>query len=1038
MDGLPRTILFGAFSAFSSLGILCCGDESPASYPADPFPALKDLKPPVLMRKNAEVKVDKNGNYLVDGKPRFLVGAQVGEGGLKQECLPTPGYGPDLKWLYEDVPVYENAQRAGLDTIGYYTSDGWIKDSISKDFKSMRASKEDEAMLDRLITGAKLPLYVDYSIMPSWHGALATPSGLAKFKIPAEALNAGGYDKESNHWVPYSATHPEGRKLYRLMWQDGARQIVRDGADVLFYELFNESAYDDPSPYNRGLFVQRLKARYGVVESLNKTWRTHYKSFEEVGSFKSRSDNPALLVEWCKFMEDCFVDLCSEGIKDIKEIDKRPDLAFCVQALGMDFYRVIPNSNVNLYKLSKILNCTSTPTGGGIGGTGMTVEPARSIDATFSVDLPEGMIMRHFLLAISDGKPIHDGEAYIGAHRKGIDNHMWLQLARGGNAAYAFQWGKRGWDKLWWSTKDPNGQAVEGRTPEGGRKMAEIMPYKILNPYAAQTKDLLGLMDFKTDLYKVDDIFVPRENRQPASIAVLLSFPTERYSQASGNPAHNEIKSYAAALEFAHYPIDVLPEEMLSTKLGTYKVLVAGGVENIYPESVKPLKDFVAGGGILVLGCEAMSLDEYGNPADWGGLLDLNLGAKASGVSASELSLSISQSPLLPGKLKAKLYRAASPSASWEALGSANGAPLLFRKAFGKGFIYWIDAKMPEYGLSSLLYGILDKAGIAPSCTVVRSSDGQLSPNLEIQKFSTKDFTGYFIYNWDKCPKLVKFSSPETLLGKSLVDPVSFKSFPISDGQAALCLGPLDKAVLICGSPAGLEHRFGKLAAANPAVEYESLKELAKAASSAKVFKFPVDEAKTVPLDLKPFANRGFEDSIAHDGKGGWTDQGENCLRGVESIWGRQVFCGVPFDIIRYDMNAGNACIVMSSKNIINAPEKVAGIPVGEKVKAIYFLQTTAWTKTGEQAMSYVLHHPDGSTTTVPVVCGVAIDDWWFSGEHSIMKDAHIAWRNSENKGFYAWRWENPAPEKQIDSIDIVSANGDPIPIVIAITIEKL
>jgi len=222
------------------------------------------------------------------------------------ECLPTPGYGADLKWLYEDVPVYENAQRAGLDSVSYFTSDAWIKE-IWKDFKSMRTSPEDEAMLERLVRGAKLPLYVDYSCMPYWHGILATPANLKKFKIPDEAINSGGYEKEGNHWVPYSAMHPEGRKLYRMMWQAGAKQVVEDGADALFYELFNEAAYDDPSPYNRGLFVSRLKAKYGSVDALNKVWRTSYKSFEEVAAFKSRSENPALFVEWCKFMEDCFV-----------------------------------------------------------------------------------------------------------------------------------------------------------------------------------------------------------------------------------------------------------------------------------------------------------------------------------------------------------------------------------------------------------------------------------------------------------------------------------------------------------------------------------------------------------------------------------------------------------------------------------------------------------------------------------------------------------------------------------------------------------
>ncbi len=1019
--------------------------EEPSPSVKDPFPPSSEVKPPIRMDRDAVVTVDKDGNYVVNGKIRFLVGAQLGEGGLKNEYLPTPGYDASLKWLYEDVPDYERAQRVGLDSLSFFTNESWIRSSgIVKDFTDMRTVPEEDAWLDRFIADSKLPLYVDYSCMPYWHGLLATKPYLEKKAIPLEALNVGGYEKEANHWVPYSVTHPEGRKLYRLMWEDGARRVLAKGGKALFYELFNEPAYDDPSDYNRALFAERMKAKYGGIEKLNKDWRSDYKSFEDIAKFKNRSDTPGLYVEWCKFMEDSFVDNCAEGVKAIKAVDTRPETLFCVQVLGGENYRVIPPTNVNLFKLSKILNCGSSCTGGGIVGAGMTVEPVHAIDATIDQRLVEGVAHRHFLRAINDGKPIHDGEAYIGTTRKSLMSALWLQLARGGNAAYLFHWSKRGWDRAW-PTPDTSGTpAVEGRTAAGGRRVAELFPYKFLNPYAMKTEELLGTLDFKRELYKVDDIFVPRQNRPKADVAVLLSYPTERYSQAAGNPAHNEILGYTAALEFSHYPIDVLPEEMIvEGKLSNYKVLVAAGVENVYPESVPGIRSFVENGGTLVLGGEAMTLDEHGNPVDWSGMLDLGVGAKVKSSPLGNVTLTFPQAAEIPGAIHAKEYRTATPGPEWKAVGSIGEKNVMFRKSVGKGCVYWLNCRMPEYAAAAVLGGIMRPMGIVPTCDVVNVSNNELAANVETHRRVAGAFAGYFLYNWDKFPKLVRFSCAELRAGQTACLPLDGAAPAASDGWVTLCLPPADKVVVVCGPAGELEKRFGKLqgvdAVAVKAV-YGKLKTATAAAEGAaekgKAFTFPVDESKCVPLNMKNVANRHFEDSVAGDGKGGWTDQGENSLRGVE--WGRQNYCGVPFDIIRWDENAGNACIVLASKNMRGVPEKVSGIPVGEKVKAIYFLHATAWTKGGEAAMNYVLNHPDGSTTTIPVKCGEGVGDWWLGNEtNNANKGCKVAWRNSENKGFYAWRWQNPTPEKMVDTIDIVSANGDPIPVVIGITIER-
>lgn len=196
-------------------------------------------------------------------------------------------------------------------------------------------------------------------------------------------------------------------------------------------------------------------------------------------------------------------------------------------------------------------------------------------------------------------------------------------------------------------------------------------------------------------------------------------------------------------------------------------------------------------------------------------------------------------------------------------------------------------------------------------------------------------------------------------------------------------------------------------------------------------------------LDLRPFANRGFRDGVAGDGRGGWTDQGENSLEGEE--WGRQVYRGVPFEIIRPDMNGDNGVIVLGSRNMGNLPDRVEGIPVGdggaEKVAKLFFLHDTAWSENGALAFSYVLRHPDGSKTEIPIRVGKEVSDWWVStvqGNRGRDLNPHtkLAWKNFRGHGLWAYEWVNPDPDKPVASIDIVSANKHPVPIVVAITAE--
>lgn len=103
------------------------------------------------------------------------------------------------------------------------------------------------------------------------------------------------------------------------------------------------------------------------------------------------------------------------------------------------------------------------------------------------------------------------------------------------------------------------------------------------------------------------------------------------------------------------------------------------------------------------------------------------------------------------------------------------------------------------------------------------------------------------------------------------------RALPVRNGRALLLLEPQNRAIIGAGGKAELEAAFGALPPVTPAeLEREADTVAAairteKAARAAAAFRYEVDPAQTAPLDLREHCNRGFADSVAGDGKGGWT-----------------------------------------------------------------------------------------------------------------------------------------------------------------------
>ncbi|NLE54784.1 MAG: hypothetical protein GX617_07595, partial [Lentisphaerae bacterium] len=147
---------------------------------------------------------------------------------------------------------------------------------------------------------------------------------------------------------------------------------------------------------------------------------------------------------------------------------------------------------------------------------------------------------------------------------------------------------------------------------------------------------------------------------------------------------------------------------------------------------------------------------------------------------------------------------------------------------------------------------------------------------------------------------------------------------------------------------------------------------------------------------------------------------------------------GVPCDFIRFDANDNRCCIILASTSVKrNDPAESRGIPIKDRCRALFFFHTTANAQPGDPVMTYRVHYLDGGSVDVPIVCGQNIDLWTLP-EPPATADYHPAWRNSTGRGFQVFAWRNPEPNRGISHVDIISAGGAAVPIIIGITAEKL
>lgn len=183
---------------------------------------------------------------------------------------------------------------------------------------------------------------------------------------------------------------------------------------------------------------------------------------------------------------------------------------------------------------------------------------------------------------------------------------------------------------------------------------------------------------------------------------------------------------------------------------------------------------------------------------------------------------------------------------------------------------------------------------------------------------------------------------------------------------------------------------------------------------------FSASTARLVPIDLAPYANRGFADEIENDGKGGWFDQGRNNdFRTMPT--GNVTAAGILFRIVDPAKNNGKGCLITAGSARPDFPHAIKGIKVNGKFSRLFFLHTAAWGGAAD-AGRYRINYADGSSVELPLVGNRNIGDWW---NPAPLAEARVGVMRKNaagnNIGAYVMEWENPHPDAVIASIDFLS-----------------
>jgi beta-galactosidase len=497
-------------------------------------------------------------------------------------------------------------------------------------------------------------------------------------------IDENGRRAEHGNRQQFSFTSPRYRSFSRAIALAMAKRYGHN-PNVIGWQIDNEIAAPSFDENAKEGFHRWLRTRYGSIRELNRRWTTAYWSqtydnFDQIPAHSS-DENPALLLDWKRFVTDTWVSYLQNQIDVIRaNADQRQWITTNSMHWfnGFDHYTV--HKNLDLAAWDDYV-------------------PNGHLDAAFNAaqhDLVRGYKQKNFWVMETQPGFVNWGPINVALPPGVVREMAWQAVGHGADAVLYWQW-----------RSALNGQEQYHGTivaPDG----TPVPIYKEIQQIGAELENTSSVL---------------AGTAVHARVAILQSYEShwaidfQKHTQKFDYIA--SIVDWYRAIEPLAQSVDIVSPDV---SLDQYKVVFAPALNVLPQKTADHLLEYVHQGGHLVLGSRSgmKNIDNGLNPQRQPGPLVDALGGRVEQFYALDQPVPLSgEWGTGHATVWAEQLSASSPETKvLMRYGKANGwldnQPAVLMRRYGKGSIAYIGAQLDATLTYSMVKEIFKRDGVAP------------------------------------------------------------------------------------------------------------------------------------------------------------------------------------------------------------------------------------------------------------------------------------------------------------------------------------
>ncbi|MEB1529047.1 beta-galactosidase [Xanthomonas sp. WHRI 7945] len=531
-----------------------------------------------------------------------------------------------------------------------------------------REGQYDFGWMDRAIAAAARHHMVVVLGTPT----AAPPAWLTQAYPDTLRISQDGVRDEHGNRQQFSFASTRYRRFARAIAGQMAQRYGRN-PHVVGWQLDNEYAQASFDPEAKAQFHAWLQRKYGSIEALNQRWATAYwsQTYNDFAQIPVHEDeqNPALLLEWKRFVSDTWTDYSRNQIEAIRP---HADPRQFITTNTMGWF-----AGFDAYKLHEVLDIAAWD-------DYVAGERYDWVDNAARHDLTRGYKHRNYWVMETQPGFVNWRATNVALRKGQVRAMAWQAVAHGADAVAYWQW-----------RAAPNGQeeyhgTLVGADGEPVPVYAEIQ--QVGAEFAKAGAALAGTTPH-------------------ADVALINDFDSR---WALGFQKHSadfdavvQMKSFYRPLRQQAQVVDVVSA---MAPLDGYKLVVAPSLNVLSDAQAQRLRAYVERGGHLVLGPRsAMKNADNGlQPQRQPGPLGELLGGRVEQFYALDKPIPVAgaagegSARIWAEQLKARSPQTEVPLRYGQANGWLDGEPAVLTRRVGKGRISYVGAWLDDATLDRL------------------------------------------------------------------------------------------------------------------------------------------------------------------------------------------------------------------------------------------------------------------------------------------------------------------------------------------------